>query len=795
MKQTFNLKSYFTFLSRNKAYTAINVFGLSISLMFVLLIGVYTWQERSVDHQHAKAGRIYALGVHFAEDRLPGLGLHHAVLRHFRQRYPEVENTCGFIVGGMRLERNGEYYNAVRLETDSTFFSMFDFKLLQGDRKTCLSDKHNVVLTESFARKWFGTDDVLGREVVANDSVRFRVTGVVQDFTNTIINERVEMLVDFSWARYSNAANADENFPNMVNVTGASTFVQVREGAKMLGREAEFTKFIHSFWPSFNDKGFRCQLTLQPLDNLYFSGLVNYNDNLRNGNANLVNILFAAGLVILLFAIMNYINLTVAQSGYRSREMATRRLFGAGRPAIVARLIVESTMLCVLSMCIAVALALAFAPAAGRLLTVTIDMAVLARPMVVVLLLALVLLMGIVSGIIPAMVLSRAAPIAVVRGTFRRHTKMVLSKVFIVVQNVITIVMLASALIMMRQVSHLVHAPMGFNTKNLLTIDQGAALASKDYPVFLDRLRQLPQVRMVVPSMGTPQDGGNNNTVIEEGRNDSYQMLVGEPDFLKIYGLKVKADHGVRHRPVVYLNAMAVNCLKMKPTDHHMSDYYKKLDFYGFPKEAAFGGVLQDFKLRNIERNVQQPMLVCLVDKVEKPWSLTVQVEGDLVEAYQAIQRLYKEVYHEELDEAHPYVDSQIEADFERELRTARIVALFSFVAIIISLLGLVAMSTYFIQQRRKEIAIRKVFGSTGNQVRLRLIRTFLGYVAVAFVLSVPVVWYFMADWVSQYSYRITWWPWIIVAGILVLLISFVAVVAQSWMASNGNPVNNIKQE
>ena len=132
---------------------------------------------------------------------------------------------------------------------------------------------------------------------------------------------------------------------------------------------------------------------------------------------------------------------------------------------------------------------------------------------------------------------------------------------------------------------------------------------------------------------------------------------------------------------------------------------------------------------------------------------------------------------------------------FQEEIRTTKIVSLFAFIAIIISLLGLVAMSTYFIQQRAKEIAIRKVFGSTSNQVRRRLIRTFLLYVGIAFIIAVPIVVHFMSDWISQYSYRITWWPWIIVAGVIVLLISFAAVAVQSWIAAGENPVKNIKQE
>ena len=795
MRQLFNLKSYFTFLSRNKVYTAINVFGLSISLMFVLLIGVYTWQEKSVDRQHSKGDRIYAMGLDFYEDHEKELGFHHAILSRFRKNYPEIENTCGFVVSDMRLQKGDEFYKTTVLETDSTFFSMFDFKLLQGDRQTCLNDRNNVVVTKRFANKWFGTEEVLGREITWNDSIRYHVTGVVEDFDNTLINKNVEMIIDFSWEWYHNTANMDEYFPKAVNFSGASIFLQVRKGAKMMGREKEFGKFIHSFWPDFDKAPFHCRPFLVPLNKIYFSGYESYNDNLRTGNCRLVNLLFIVGLVVLLFAIMNYINLTVAQSGYRAREMAARRLFGAKRKHIILRLMIESSTLCFISLLVAVSLALAFAPMTGRLLSTTMDMRVLATPAVIGLLLAFTLLVGFISGIFPAYVLSKAKPIEVVRGTFRHRTKMVLGRVFIVVQNIITIVMLACATIMSLQMLHLVNAPLGFNTKNLICLYQGEAFSSTDFPVFLNKVKQVSGVKLVSCSDGTPQDGGNNNTVTGKDKVYSFQMLIGDPNYLKVYGLSLKHDNHVGHRPVIYLNDQAVGDLKMKPTDSHMSDFYKQTKFYLFPEEAAFGGILNDFRLRNITETEVYPLLLCIKDKVENPWNVTIQFEGNPAKTYKEIQRIYKEVFHEELNQAHPFVDKSIESVFESELRLSKIIALFAFIAIVISLLGLVAMSTYFIQQRSKEIAIRKVFGSTSNRIRRDLIRTFLQYVAIAFIISVPVIWYIINEWISRYSYRIVWWPWIIIAGILVLLISFCAVAVQSYMASNENPVNNIKQE
>ena len=782
----FNLKSYFTFLSRNKAYTAVNIFGLAVSLMFVIIIGVYTWQEYSVDRQHSKAKRIYNIGLNMDEGAWRTANCHHGVLRYLRSHYPEIEQTCGFTGGSLKLKDNGNFVNLYVLEADSTFFSMFDYPLLHGDRATCLAQKGNIVLTESFARRFFGTDDVVGRTVTTAENQHFRVTGVVKDFDNTIIDKDIEGVIDFSYT--TNAANMDEYFPNMVNITGAVSFVQVREGSDFAAKQKDVDAFFQTFWPGYHP-------ILTRLDKLYFSGLDAF--LMQTGNLTLVKILFAVGVVILLFSIMNYVNLTVAQSGYRAREMATRRLFGCQRIAVGTNMFMESLVMCLLSLVIAVALACVCAPYAGRLLDTKLDLGVLASPLTVAITAAFIIIVSIAAGALPATILSRVKPIEVVRGTFRKQTKMLFSRVFITVQNVITITMLACALIMSLQMLHLTKAPLGFNTENIICIEYPDDYTSRHSDEFENRLRALPFVKAVAPSYGTPASGGNNRTITFEGekREWSFQFISGTHEMMRIYGLTLKNDLHAKGDSIVYLNDMALQALQMKPTDRHLSNRYDQICFNSFRPGARFGGVLNDFRLRNILED-KHPTLVQVCNKIEEPWSISILVEGDPVEAYAQIKKIYKDLFHEDVDEsASPFVDKYVQSRFEQERRTTQIVTLFAFVAIIISLLGLVAMSTYFIQQRAKEIAIRKVFGSTGSQIRTRLIRSFLLYVGIAFVIAVPIIVHFMSDWIAQYSYRITWWPWLLVAGVVVLLISYAAVAVQSWIAAGENPVKNIKQE
>ena len=789
----FNLKSYFTFLSRNKTYTAVNVFGLAVSLMFVIIIGLYTWQETSIDRQHSKAKRIYSIGTSNDDDGQRYAGSSHALLKYMQKRYPEIENTCAFIRGSLKLRERENFMNISTLETDSTFFNMFDFPLLYGNRTTCLKEKGNIVITLRLARKYFGTDNAVGQQLITADSQHFRVTGVIADFDNTFINKDIDALIDFSYAEYDNAVCIDKNFPQG-NLSGTAAFVQVKEDCDFMQREADLRGFFKTLLPENNSQNI--STTITRLDNLYFSQ-TGFDKNLRFGNKKVVNILFAVGLVILLFSIINYINLTMAQSNYRAREMATRRVFGCTKSDVCKTIFTESLTMCALSCAVAIVMAMLFSRYAGQLLDTDISMSLLATPYAIFMFVVFIVAISLLAGLLPAVSLSKIQPIEVVRGTFIRHTKMVFARIFITVQNVITIVMLACALIMSLQMLHIVKAPIGFSTENLIRISQGSAFASKDFPVFLDKLRSLPCVSGIASSWGTPVEGGINATkTSEDGKKSvNIQTFIVSPEFFDIYGIKLNRNNLLKGDSILYVNDKAMNILKIQPTDTHTGSVDQELDPFGILQHARFGGVFESFRTGSI-LNPDEPKAILVCNNVPAPWYVTIKVKGNPVEAYAQIKEIYKSIFHEEInEEGLPLVDKQIEQKFDQEIRTSKIVSLFAFIAIIISLLGLVAMSTYFIQQRAREIAVRKVFGSTGNQIRVRLIRTFMLYVGIAFIIAVPIVVYFMSEWIEQYSYRIVWWPWIVAAGVIVMLISLAAVAVQSWMASNENPVKNIRQE
>lgn len=578
--------------------------------------------------------------------------------------------------------------------------------------------------------------------------------------------------------QYSNPSLCDDN---MSNATGAQVVLLAKEGADLTAHEQQYNRTAKQFFWILQLPDDNIELKVVPFTDTYFS---DYSPStpMGHGDIKMVRILFAVGLVILLFALMNYVNLTVALSGYRAKEMATRRLLGDSAASIMVKLIGESTLLCVLSAVIGVFLAYLAMPYASILLDTTITLANVINPVTVGIFVAIILVMGILAGIIPAVVISSAKPIDVVRGTFRRQTKMVFSRVFIVVQNVVTITMIASAITMYLQALHLVNAPLGYDTENIMYVWNGGDKEKAD--VFIDKVSALPQVEMVSAVCGTPLDGGNNNTGVFEGRTVSFQILIGDENYLKIFSLGLEKDYNVATTPKIYLNKQALSELDM-PEDA------KNFNYAGI--NAPICGVLEDFQLRTVLDD-PHPVRIEIRPRADIwPWGYVIKVNGDQAEAFNQIKKVYKDVFEIDYTESAPYFKQQIEERFASQLNLAKMVSIFAFIAIVISLLGLVAMSTYYVQQRRHEIAVKRVFGCDTDEMLRKLVLQFMWYVVIAFVIAVPLIYYLMHTWLSDFSYRIDLYWWIYaLSGAGCIVVSIISVFVQSYRAANENPIKSL---
>ena len=711
MNNILNFKSFLKFLSRNMGYTAIDVFGLSVSLMFVILITVYTYQELATDRFQENGDRICVIGNE------KGLGTAIPVPYRLKEQFPEIEKVCPVVVPGNFSNILALYGdNMLKVDmmcTDSTFFDFFSFKLLKGNRELALEDPYSVVLSETFARKMFGGEEPVGKSFRISDSTTVIVSGVMEDIRRSVLPS-CDILARLERAKEFNGGLSLTNEGNAGSTAG---FLMLHKGADLASRTSDIYDFLkESFWPYTIDVW--KEVRVIPFNDIYFSS---YEWSvLQTGDRNFVLVLMSVGILILIFAVFNYINLTVAHAW--------------------------------------------IGVAAG-----------------------LILLIGVLSGFLPAMLISASKPIDVVRGTFRRQTKMVFSKVFITFQNTITIATLSAALVMGLQIYHMIVAPLGYNTSNILVV-ANTLRSDSEKAAAIDRIRELPHVKAVGFSNGTPFSGTNNLTGVFEGKSLSFQQMTLDSAAFKILGLQIKHDNQVASsKPWSwYLTERAFRDMELPEN----AEYFGLKD----DEPAQILGVLKDFHLRNINME-SAPVMLRFRDFSKPdshPWNVLIEVDGEPMTTYSAVREIFEDVT--KVDFEGNYLEQKIESSFDSQIRLVKIVLLFACVAILISMLGLLAMSTYFIQQRSQEVAVRKVFGSDNRAILNRLVGTFLMYVVIAFVIAAPISWYIMDKWISDYSYRITLSPLIfLVAGLFCLLISFFAVFYQSWQAANANPVESVK--
>lgn len=792
MFRQLNFRSFFNFLGRNKLYAAINIFGLSVSLMFVILIADYTLRQLTCDDYHAKADRIYVIGNE--ECITSGYYLQ----KYLRDRYPEIESTCAVAVSGQStdamqpVEAGQGKYSATILFADTTFFRIFDFELLEGDREQALASRDNVVLSESFARKVFGTFNPMGQVIRFPDEEKsYVVSGVVRDIDRSVIPNmdiimRAERLCDI------NSAN-DERMSNSGAVT---TFILARPGADLTAKIPDMLDYFKEIYWIYKGNVYQ-HVTLTPLRDVYF--LSQNNDGGFNyGSWPFVMILFGVGAVILLFAVMNYINLTVAQTGFRAKEMAARRLLGASRGEIILKLILESTFLCVVAFVIALFLAAAVEPGASRLLGSKIGVWQDMTPAVVACYAAFIVVLGVVAGFIPAMMVSRYKPVDIVRGSFRHRTKMFYSKVLITIQNVITIVLIATSLTIGLQIRHLISAPMGYNTADILDVSTEIFTGKPQIAQFREELLREPCVEAVALGCGTPHDRGNNNTMqYGPDRMIGFQIFIGDSTYFRILGLERLRDNHLATREdgnnALFVNQYALQALGIAED----ATNFKVGENYTYNYDIA--GVYRDFQLGSALDELQ-PVLLKYYDSPEEflkkayPWNILVKIRGDKTAAYNTVKSVFERISDGAVFTGAEYIEQEIEADYAQQRRILHIVGIFTLVAILISALGLVAMSTYYIQQKEQEVAVRKVFGSTRGEVLTRLVGNFMRLVGAAFVIAVPVAWYLLERWLQDYSVRISLSPLIFLAsGAFAAAVAFVAVFWQSSRAADSNPVDSIK--
>ena len=796
------MKYFFRFLKNNPLYAVINMVGLALSLMFVILIGDYTYRQFSIDKWHRNHERIYVLGTENRNSLMSWPDCAHSL----KDRYPEVEDVCCVYMHNGKIKHEDKVYEESQgdnagniMLADSNFFRFFDFKMIDGDRETALDSPEKCVVTESLAKALFPDGNALGQPLqiegtryvfVSDDngdpydsSLVYTVSGVIKDLDKTVFLNETAVIANFERAPQVLGYRLRNDLMVSGPLGSTLSFLMMRPGANLDDKIDDLTDYCTENIPMFDFYG-KTSATLIPLDGLMFAPQ-NTGAGLQTGDKSLLGILLAVVLAILLFAVTNYINLTVANTGFRAKEMATRRLLGSNGLGISLELIGESTLMVFISFIIGGALALLLEDKMAVLFKGKIDILKDINLATVSVSLVFIILTGVISGIMPTVSLSRYKPIDVVKGSFRYHSKMVLSRIFIILQNVITMTMMTATLTILLQMNHLVKAPLGYNTENIYRV-------SSDNPeVLRNALKSQPFIQGIGSFSGTSLDG-NYCSMSTRKDKDNNNLLVylttWDKEFIDIMGINLVKDNHLSG-DVKYINEELAGKLSLGDGESEVT--------WGDGKVMQVAGIFSNFHMTNI-LDPYQPFLISVkdTDEIEDP-NFMVKTNGDPL-AWKKLCDLVKEVdgSTEDIDWKVQSIESTVKASLTEEKNTMRVVGIFTGVAVLISVLGFIGMSLFFIRQRRKEIGVRRIMGSTTNEVLSLLLTKFCAPLLVSFIFAVPLSWFIMDKWLESFSYRIGLSPWIFIAsGAVSLLIAVVSIFFQTLHAAHSNPADAIRAE
>ncbi len=460
------MKTFLKFLSKNKFYSAINLIGLSLSMAFVLLLAVYVQRQLSTDAFQENADRIFVIANE------EGVNSGYWLDKHLRNNFPEIEKSTavGNVSSNAEYVIDGKTVYGNTMAADSCFFEMFSYELAKGSKADWKTSWDRCMVSEYFANAHFSDKDPIGAQVIlkhGSEDFTLTVCGVFKDFGNSILKSP-DVLCRGEIMTKTNSSN-DEH---MSNAGSSVCFVMTHRGADLQAREADMLAWMKENYWVYSSKDYQ-RVRMIPLREMYFlkDGNHDWTSILLFGDRSLVMLLLAMCVVLLLFAVLNYVNLTTALTGFRAKEMAARRLVGAGKAGIFWKMMEESALMCAVAMLFAVFIAQALAPSASEILNYPINIFKALTLLNFLLVLILVAVVGLLAGMVPALIIQRVKPIEIVRGTLRFKTKTTYSKVIIVVQNVVTAVMLIAALTMFLQVRSMIDAPLGYNTKDILNID------------------------------------------------------------------------------------------------------------------------------------------------------------------------------------------------------------------------------------------------------------------------------------------------------------------------------------
>ena len=778
------MKSYLKFLSRNKLYTAIEAVGLAVSLAFVIIIGSYVVQQFEVKYENPLWRDIYTFAM--VEDGHPDqLGLTYTFTDAIQEAAPEVEVAGRLSLVDYLLFPEEGMLKAKIVTADRHFFELFpNLKFVEGGPDV-LSDAGNMIISEEFSHKSglkVGDKWKLGKDA-------FTVAAIMRDWKSTLFDYAdVVLSIDGPVKAFS---DPNDQFGSVC------TFVKLRPGADRNALEEKAVAVCKRLYDTYGSS-FLQGVRIYRLDELIFGDAQSgtyVSGNIAHSDKRTLDLLLAAVLLLLVSAVFNYINLNMALSAKRAREMATRRLIGASQASLFGRRILESLFFTLVCFAVSVLLAVWWTPMVNRLLNdPDIAIRIQFTPEYIAIFISLVLVVGFLAGLLPALFSSRWKPIDVVRGNFRAQSKMTFSKVFIVLQSALSVFLIAMAIVMEAQyrksLNRPVHADIG--DKYFLQV---ASLGLESLRSSLEALPFVERTGLAVNVPGQTAGGQYSKTV--DDKDILYRVYHMDKDAFDMLGFEILADYQTPVNNTAWFGESAFAASGFTDASHDIGVLSQRMG-----NCENMGGVIADFPVSLNNMGVKENMIVLVNDMPTSypyTYGILIEIGGDREEARKQIRETYKTwekdnmVYYE-------LADGYLTEFYEKALRPARnnmrLMELFMILALLLSLLDLLAMSTYYADEKAHDIAVRKVFGGTVNTEAWRSIREYMVLVGIACITGIPIAVWAAQEYLKGFIYRLEGYWWIFaLAVVLTFAMAFGSVLWQTLKAARTNPATELKKE
>ncbi|WP_031525875.1 ABC transporter permease [Dyadobacter crusticola] len=792
------IKISFRNLSKQRLFSGLNIFGLGIGMAAVWLMLLYVADELSYDRFHEKADRIVRVVQQATWDEgnlhIPLTSAPFATA--LQADYPEVESAVRISSeggGAMKYGKNEVVANDIYF-TDPSIFNVFSFPVLYGDAKSALTEPQKIVLTKTLAETLFkDASQAVGKTVLFSNNFPNVVTAVIEDVPAN------------SHLKFSALRSLPKDYTTAWQQFELYTYLLLKDGTD----SQNFKKKLAGFFPKYLKKemgNVSYQMELQPLTSIHLNSHLDF-DISPNGNANTVYVFSAIAALILLIACINYVNLYTARSMKRIREVGVRKSIGSERGQLIGQFLTESMIMTILSGLVAFILVVISLPLFNELAEKSLTLGYRSDLLSALVATAFVLLVGLISGLYPAIRFSGFRPVNALKGQIGSQiSSAYLRKSLVVFQFAATVVMIACAAVVYRQIHYVNNKDLGFNKSQVLVFHIDKNEVRNQVRAVKQKLSESPYIESVASSsnpIGTNFIGSAGMFMEKENGQMSpstqmVQKFAVDGDFLKTMEIKLVTGRNLNSESEADLSAGAMVNEALVKKQGWKDPVGKRIKYFiddkGNTKEATIVGVVADFHTYSLQHKIEP--LVLQAPAPGDGDNIYVRIAPEKTkEALAYMRQAYKEFDPEATLDFH-FLDENFAQQYASEQRQGNIMLTFAVLAVLIACLGLFGLAAFAAESRTKEIGVRKVLGASVQSVVMLLSKDFIKLVFIAIVVGTPVSIYAMSEWLKNFEYRepLSWWIFA-GAGMIAVVIALVTVSAQAFKSALMNPVKSLRTE